>query len=83
MKVGKWNYKTKKYDDYELPSGATGYTEHLGQEISCASCGKRVKAGNAFTSLEIHNDLGLGYLVCEQCYSKEIQNQTREQKDER
>lgn len=52
----------------------------LGQEISCASCGKRVKAGNTFTSLEIHNDLGLGYLVCEQCYSKEIPNQTRDVK---
>ncbi len=30
MKVGKWNYNTKKYDEYELPEKATTYSDYFG-----------------------------------------------------
>ena len=41
--------------------------------ISCASCGKPVVAGDTYTSLEIHTDHGLGFLVCSDCYKAEME----------
>lgn len=70
----KWNRKTHKYEDYELPENATLYTADLWSTIACASCGKPVRAADTFTSLEIHTDLGFGYMVCEDCYDKEWLN---------
>lgn len=73
MKCGKWNYKTKSYDDYELPERAMMWSDDMDLVIQCANCAKDIKYGDGFTSKEIHNDLGMGYIVCESCYKQEIQ----------
>ena len=76
--ANKWNYKTHTYDDYDLPDGASEYSADLTQTVNCASCGKPVVALKTYTSLEIHTDMGLGYMVCKSCYEKELD---RRQKD--
>lgn len=72
MRAKKWNTKTRKYEEYDLPIGAVTYIEDLDTVIPCASCGKPVIAGNTYTSLEIHTDGGFGYLVCADCYKNEM-----------
>lgn len=67
----KWNWKTHKYDEYELPKKAMMYTDNMDEVCQCASCGKDMVFGDGYTSMEIHTDLGLGYIVCEECYEKE------------
>ena len=73
MKAQKWNTKTRKYEEYELPEGAVTYIEDLSTVIPCASCGKPVVAGDTYTSLEIHTPGGFGYLVCDDCYKNEME----------
>ena len=36
-----------------------------------AQCGKELKYGDTYTSLEIHTAMGFGYGVCEDCYEFE------------
>lgn len=73
MKAGKWNYKTKKYDEYTLPEGATTFASDLDAVVNCASCGKQMKYGDGYTSMEIHTpSSGFGYIVCSDCYDREI-----------
>ena len=73
MNAKKWDAKTKTYNDYKLPEGAVGYVDDLDSVIACASCGKPVVAGDTYTSLEIHTDHGLGFLVCADCYKTEME----------
>ncbi len=73
MSVGKWNYKTKVYDKYNPPLKAVTYVDDLDAEICCAACGKSMKYGDGYTSMEIHAlPSGFGYIVCSDCYDKEI-----------
>ena len=73
MIVGKWNYKTRKYDPYEIPADwhTPLLSDDMGEEINCASCGKLVKFGDCYTSKVIHGKMGFGYFVCEDCYEIE------------
>lgn len=73
MKAGKWNYQTHEYDEYELPKKAMMYTDNMDEVCQCASCGKDMLFGDGYTSLEIHTDLGLGLIVCADCYEQEFQ----------
>jgi hypothetical protein len=41
--------------------------------VNCASCGKKKEFGSMYTSQQIHNDMGFGYSVCEECYKKECE----------
>ena len=41
--------------------------------IACAGCGKPVKFGESFTSLEIHTETGFGFSVCPNCHAGEIE----------
>ena len=43
--------------------------------IKCAECEKEIKCGEAFTSHTIHNKIGLGYPICEECYMKELRDE--------
>ena len=61
MTAQKWNYKTHEYDPYEF----------MGKIVACARCGGQMMYGNGYTSLEIHNSMGIGYAVCERCYDEE------------
>lgn len=79
MKIGKWNYKTKSYDEYELPAGAKTYGEN-DEVVSCAGCGEKMVCNDGFYSLEIHTNMGFGYLVCADCYLKEWERRKKEKK---
>lgn len=70
--IGKWNYKTKDYDDYTPPAGAELFSEDLEQPVACAACGKKIKFGDGYTSREIHNHAGFGFIVCAKCYESEL-----------
>ena len=71
MTAQKWNYKTHEYEPYELPLNATLFEYDLGNIVACARCGSQMIYGNSYTSLEIHNSIGIGYAVCEKCYDDE------------
>jgi len=66
--VNKWLEKEHKYVPYDLPEGASCYEDDTEKEISCCWCGKKIKYGDSYTSRHIHNDGGIGYAECEQCY---------------
>ncbi len=73
MIIRKWNWKKHKYEDYFIPDDRNIclYAENLENVIDCASCGKPIKVRDSYTSIELHNDIGLGYMVCDECYKKE------------
>lgn len=79
--IMKWDYATHSYYDCIFPKdwNVKLYCESFDEIISCAGCGKKLCYGDCYTSKEIHNSIGLGYPVCEECYSKEIE---RWRKDE-
>jgi len=68
----KWNFKTKKYENYILSNKAILFTMDMDEIVSCSSCGKSIIYGKTYTSKKIHNHYGLGYPVCEECYKKEL-----------
>ena len=78
MKIGKWNYETKSYDEYELPVGAKIYAED-DVVVSCAGCGEKMVYGDGFCRLEIHTNMGFGYQVCADCYLKEWKRRKKEE----
>lgn len=73
MILQKWNCKKHKYEDYEIPDEWNVKTYGNGMEeiINCCQCGKKLKFGDSYTSLEVHTEMGFGYSVCEDCYEKE------------
>lgn len=72
--VLKWIPEKHKYVKYELPEGASLWEEDMEEVVSCASCGKKVKFGNSYTSRHIHEESGFGFAVCKECYEKELKN---------
>lgn len=80
----KWNYMTRKYDDCVIPNDwkceILLYSTLMDDEaldkifVNCPHCGKLIKLGDTFSSLEFHSEYGLGYPVCVECYRKEIKN---------
>ena len=74
----KWDHKTKKYSSYELPKGCLLYSPDLDKMTVCAQCGKKITFGEGYTSREIHNHIGLGYPVDEDCYKKEFARERKE-----
>lgn len=73
MILQKWNYKKHKYEDYEIPDewNVKTYANGMEEIINCCQCGKKLKFGDSYTSLEVHTEMGFGYSVCEDCYEKE------------
>lgn len=73
MKLNKWNYETHKYDPYLVPEDwiIKMISDNMDEFINCAACGKDVKYGLTYTSLEIHDKVGFGYPVCDKCYQQE------------
>lgn len=70
--LNRWNYKKHIYERVKVPEADyILYTDGLEQLVTCPHCGKKIKYGNAYTSLEFHNYAGFGYPVCEKCYEKE------------
>ena len=73
MILRKWNYKTHKYEPYEIPDewNCKVYTDDMDEDVNCPHCGKKFKFGCGFTSKEIHTRIGFGYCVCYKCYQEE------------
>lgn len=72
MLLQKWNFKTHEYEPFGSPAKVLAlYSEDMVAEVDCANCGERVKYGDTYTSRTIHNHIGLGYPVCDNCYSQE------------
>lgn len=73
MILNKWNYKTHEYNNYVVPDdwNVKTYSRDMNEKINCAQCGRKIKIGDSYTSLEIHTNIGFGYGVCEKCYEKE------------
>ena len=70
--VNKWNWKTRQYEPYILPFGNVKLRcDSLEEVINCAACGSALACRNSLVSMEIHTEMGLGYLVCEKCFRKE------------
>lgn len=70
-KAQKYNFKEKKYSEYQLPEHASMYEDDMEMIIACAECGKPLLYGNGFTSRKIHTHIGMGYSVCSGCYETE------------
>lgn len=73
----KWNFKTEEYEDYDLPMVCPLLCYDMDKIINCANCRKQFKFGDCYCSKTIHNKHGFGYLVCEECYLKELEDERR------
>lgn len=65
--------KKKEYDEYYVPDNLNIklLTDNMNEIVNCSQCLKEVTYGSCFTSLEIHNHIGLGFPVCYECYREE------------
>ena len=74
MILRKWNYEKREYEPYEIPNdwNVKAYSEDMDEMVTCPHCGRDFHYGNGLTSHEIHNEYGLGYAVCEECYGQEM-----------
>lgn len=74
MILQKWNYETHEYEPFESPAiNPKMYSEDMDELVDCANCGKELTFGATYTSRTIHNHVGFGYGVCEDCYQKEME----------
>lgn len=83
MRVEKWDFVERKYRPYEIPDGWYCPLVLFDMEtiVNCASCGKELPFGDAYTSRCIHNPYGFGYMVCEACMTKERLAESEAQKE--
>ena len=74
MKVKKWDFINHVYEPYDIPDHyhTPLYTDDMEEIVNCAGCGTRIKYGQCYTSMTIHNHVGLGYPVCDDCHQKEL-----------
>ena len=70
----KWNPYKHEYEPFESPAGesASLYSPDMKRMVKCANCGKTLTFGETYTSHMIHNQLGMGYAVCVDCYDDEV-----------
>lgn len=73
MKAEKWDVYEQEYKPHTLPEGATLILNAEDDTpIDCANCGQSLPSSQAYTSLEVHSPMGLGYGVCLECHHDEI-----------
>ncbi len=46
------------------------YCDSMDEKVNCAQCGKEIKYGNGYVSIEIFSG-AFGHTVCEECHEKE------------
>lgn len=74
----KWDEELHAYLPFESPARVLSlYSEDMLAEVDCANCGKRMTYGDGYTSMTIHNEIGLGYPVCEKCYQQEWEDRKK------
>lgn len=73
MVLNRWNYEKHDYEPYEVPDdwNVKMYSNDMGEIINCCQCGRRITFGEGYTSKEVHNNFGFGYIVCEKCNDEE------------
>lgn len=76
-KAGKWNFEEQEYEEYELPNNCPLVCYDMEKIINCADCKKEFQYGKGYSSKSIHNEYGFGYPVCEECYTKELENERK------
>ena len=71
--LDKWNYDSDTYEPYEIPDSwnVATFSRDMEKLIDCCQCGLTIKYGDAYTSKEVHTHIGIGYMVCEDCYREE------------
>ena len=79
----KWDYKTHEYKTIAVPEkwNCKLHTNNMVEIVNCPHCGKELPFGKTFTSLEIHNALGMGYAVCKGCHREELKRKMESQWD--
>lgn len=71
--IQKWDPSKRKYEPYQPPADNVSlYETDMDKVISCAGCGKQITFGEGYSSLQIHNAMGMGYSVCESCHDAEL-----------
>ena len=73
----KWNYKTLEYEEYTVPDSwkVKTFSIDMDEKVNCASFGKSMKYDDGYTSRTIHTIRGFGYIVCEDCYNKDFEEE--------
>lgn len=82
-RAGKWDFAKHEYRPYGIPDGwyCPLVLYDMGTIVNCASCGKDLPFGDTYTSRQIHNPFGFGYMVCEACMTKERMDESKAQKE--
>lgn len=76
MILQKWNFATHQYELFDSPAvNVKLIAMDLDEHVDCANCGKDMEYGDGYTSRTIHNNAGLGFPVCEDCYTVERENE--------
>lgn len=72
--IRRWNYETHSYDPFTTNPEwkLIIYTDDMELLVNCPSCGKVMRFGDGFTSKELHNHMGIGWSVCDDCYQGEV-----------
>lgn len=81
----KWNYQKHIYEDYYVPANwfCTTYCFDLETIINCPQCGRPLPCKDSYTSMEIHDEVGFGYCVCETCHEIELARRIRHEQEEK
>lgn len=75
MKMQKWNHEKGMYEPYVIPADweCPLFCDDMQSVVNCASCGREIVYANCYTSMEIHDDWGFGFAVCQECYKGELE----------
>lgn len=70
MIIQRFNVKTKQYEDCRLPNTwrIKLICDNDNEKLNCVNCGKEITFSKSYTSMRYHNNYGIGYLECENCY---------------
>lgn len=72
MNAWRWDKEKKEYGIVQIPDGSCSYCDDMNETVSCAHCGKKLKYGESYTSLELYGASRMfGLAVCGDCYEKE------------
>ena len=75
IQLRKYNERKRQYEPYEVPDEwhVSCYETDMDTKVNCCQCGREVRYGECFTSMQVHTPMGMGYAVCERCYfDKEV-----------
>lgn len=66
--------KNRELDVYEIcyiPDGAVLSQSNMDELVVCAQCGRPLRYGDSYCSMEIFSGGGFGYAVCDSCHQEE------------